>query len=202
VATWRDADDELSPLLEIALDAFFRFGYHATSVRDIAQRLKVTVPVLYYYHENKEAILFSLLDGSITSVISRCEQAIAEAPDEPGATFRYLVECLVLYMAQHGKRAAMDAEIRALGAKNRRRYVAKRNIVEQMMKETIADGIARGAFHVTSPRDTSRALLGMIWAITVWYKPGGRMSPAALAKSYVDIALHTVGARHAGPSRR
>jgi AcrR family transcriptional regulator len=195
---WRSADemtDQLTPILSHALDAFFELGYHGTSVRDIARRAGLTVPALYYHHENKEAILYRLLDGSISSVIERCKHAIAEAPDEPGGVFCNVIECLVLYMAQHGKRAAMDAEIRALGPENRRRYVAKRIIVEEMVESAIRDGVEQGVFEVSSAHETVRAILGMIWAITVWYKPGGKMSPADVAARYVDIALHTVGYR-------
>jgi AcrR family transcriptional regulator len=195
---WRspeDTSDALSPILASALDAFFELGYHGTSVRDIAKRTGLTVPALYYHHENKEAILYTLLQGSIASVIERCKQAVAEASGEPVGLFQNLIECLVLYMAQQGKRAAMDAEIRALSPKNHRRYAARRSVVEEMVESAIRAGVEAGDFHVSSPHDTMRALLGMIWTITVWYKPGGKMSPSQLAASYVDIALHTVGQR-------
>lgn len=185
--------DDLPPILNNALDAFFEFGYHGTSVRDIARRTGLTVPALYYHHENKEAILFTLLDGSISGVIERLRRAVAEAGDDPELVFRNLVECLALHMTQHGKRAAMDAEIRALGARNRKRYIAKRAIIEQLTEDSITGGVSAGIFQVTSPHETSRALLGMIWAITVWYRPDGPMSPDDVAASYVDIALHTVG---------
>jgi hypothetical protein len=63
-----------------------------------------------------------------------------------------------------------------------------------MLKTTISDGVASGDFHVSSPPDTARALLGMMQAITVWFRPGGAISAQSLADRYVDIALHTVGA--------
>lgn len=193
---WRsadEADDQITPILSHALDLFFELGYHGTSVRDIARRAGLTVPALYYHHENKEAMLYRLLDGSISSVTERCRQATKEAGDEPDDMFRNIIECLALYMTQHGKRAAMDAEIRALGPRNRRRYTAKRAVIEKMVESAISDGVTQGIFEISSARETTRAILGMIWAITVWYKPGGKMSPADVAASYVDIALHTVG---------
>ncbi|WP_375476370.1 TetR/AcrR family transcriptional regulator [uncultured Jatrophihabitans sp.] len=187
------SDDELSPILRSALAAFYEVGYHGTSVRDIARRTGLTVPALYYHHENKEAILYTLLDGSIDLVIDRCRQAVADAPDEPGAVFRNLVGCLARYMVEHGQRAAMDAEIRALGPANRARYAHKRSVVEAMVEDAIVIGVRDHVFTVASPHQTMRALLGMIWAITVWYRPDGTMSAAEVAASYVDIALHTVG---------
>jgi AcrR family transcriptional regulator len=95
-------------MLSTARDLFYEVGFHGTTVRDIAGRVGVTVPALYYHHSNKEAILAALLDRSIRSVIERCEQALDEAGDDPADRFRNLIECLALYMANHGKSAAMD----------------------------------------------------------------------------------------------
>ncbi len=46
---------ELSPILSAALDAFYEKGFHGASVRDIARRVGVTVPALYYHYDSKEA---------------------------------------------------------------------------------------------------------------------------------------------------
>jgi AcrR family transcriptional regulator len=197
---WRNADDEdLSPILATARDLFYEVGFHGTTVRDIAGRVGVTVPALYYHHANKEAILAALLDRSIGSVSERCEQAVSEAGDNPADRFRNLIECLTLYMANHRKSAAMDAEIRALSPAARKLYSNRRRHVEQMLADTIEAGATAGVFEVTSPADTARALLGMIQAITVWFSPGGgRMAASELAACYVDIAEHTVGLTEEG----
>jgi AcrR family transcriptional regulator len=194
---WRAGDDEeLTPILSVARDLFYEVGFHGTTVRDIAARVGVTVPALYYHHANKEAILAALLDRSIRAVIWRCEQALAEAGEDPADRFRNLIECLALYMASHRKSAAMDAEIRALSDEARRRYSAQRRQVEMMLVDTIAQGVSAGVFEVASPRDTGRALLGMVQAITLWFDPGrGRLTAPELAARYVDIAAHTVGLR-------
>jgi AcrR family transcriptional regulator len=192
---WRSSDGpELSPTLLVALDAFYENGYHGTSVRDIARRVGVTVPALYYHHENKQAILVALLDHSILAITEQCRAALAAAGDEPAKRFANLIECLVLYMAHHRKNAAMDAEIRALSPEHRTRYAAQRRVVEDMLTAAVKDGVDIGVFSVAVPRDTSRALLGIIQAIATWYVPGGRVTPKALARSYLDIAWHTAGA--------
>ena len=45
-------------VLRAAAQLFNEFGYHATSLAMVAQRLQVTKPTLYYYVQNKEEILF------------------------------------------------------------------------------------------------------------------------------------------------
>ncbi|WP_238005385.1 TetR/AcrR family transcriptional regulator [Dactylosporangium sp. AC04546] len=197
----RPGGPQLSHILNGALDAFYEVGFHGTTVRDIAERVGLTVPALYYHHRNKEAILAALLDHSISEVICRCEQALDEAGPDPRSRFENLIACLVLYMSQHRKSAAMDAEIRALGPENRKAYSAKRMVVERKLIDAIEAGVAAGDFEVDFPKETARALLGMCQAITVWYDPAGRVKPEALARRYQVIALRTVVAATAEPSR-
>ena len=68
-------------------------------------------------------------------------------------------------------------------------------VVERLLRSCIDDGVAAGVFSVAYPADTARALLGMVQAVTTWYRPGGRLSPQTLADRYVDIAVQAVGAR-------
>lgn len=192
---WRDSPTiELSPILSAALEAFHENGFHGTSVRDIASRVGVTVPALYYHHENKEMILFALLDASIDRLHQLCLAAVAEPVDAPEERFFNLVEGITRYMSKSGRLSYLDAEIRSLTPSRREVYVAKRDAIESMVLSAVEDGVAAGAFAVTSPRDTTRALLGMVQAITTWYRPDGDLSVDDVAVAYRDIAGHTVGA--------
>ncbi len=193
---WRDSPRvELTPILAAALDAFNEAGYHGTTVRDIARRVGVTVPALYYHYENKEAILFALQESSIQRLNDLCKAALTDAEGDPGEQFLNLVECLVLYMANSTKLAGLDAEIRSLNRDNLASYRRMRSRIEKMLLDTIRQAADAGVFEVTSPKDTARALLGMFQAVATWYRPGrGQLSPQMLARRYVDIAAHAVGA--------
>jgi AcrR family transcriptional regulator len=195
VPFWRQLPDlDLTPILSNALDAFFEMGFHGTTVRDLARRVGMTVPALYYHHENKEAILVALLDRSITKVQQLCDDALLEAGDDPASRFLNLVECLVLYMAHSTKMAYIDHELHVLSPKPHKNYTDKRRAVERMLRDTIQDGVDAGIFDVSAPAETARALLGMIQAVATWFKPGGRLTARAVAVRYLDIAAHTVGA--------
>lgn len=192
---WRQFDElVLSPILAGAVDAFHERGYHGTSVRDIARRVGVTVPALYYHYKNKEAMLVALLTGSMADVLARCRAAVEQAGDRPERQFAHLVECIVLWMVHRRQFAMLDSEIRALSPENRRHYAAMRKELENLLLRIVEDGIESGGFAVTFPADTTRALLGMLQAIATWYNPEGPLTPEQLARRYVDIALRTVGA--------
>ena len=53
--------DTRERILEVAIDLFIEEGYEKTSLREIAERVGVTKPALYYHFENKEAIFRTLL---------------------------------------------------------------------------------------------------------------------------------------------
>ena len=192
---WRESPSiVLSPILTCALDAFYENGFHGTSVRDIASRVGVTVPALYYHHENQEMILFTLLDSSIGQLHRMCESALAEPVDEPEMVFFNLIESITRYMSKSGKISYLDSEIRSLSPELRKVYVSKRDVVEAMVLAQVEAGFKSKVFELTSPRDTTRALLGMVQAITTWYKPEGNLTIDDVAAMYRDIAAHTVGA--------
>jgi AcrR family transcriptional regulator len=192
---WRSgAKLQLNPIQSAALDAFSEQGYHGTTVRDIARRVGVTVPALYYHYENKEGMLFALLDRSIDRLNGVCEQAVAEAGADVAQQFLNVVEAIVRYMAHSTKLASLDPEIRALNPDHRAAYAAKRRRIEERLVAVVEQGRDEGSFDVVSPRDAARALLGMFQAIALWYRPGGRTTPTALAATYVDLAAHAVGA--------
>jgi AcrR family transcriptional regulator len=188
----------LPPILAGALEAFEEHGYHGTTVRDIARRVGVTVPALYYHYENKQAMLVELLMGSMGALLKRCRTAVAGADDDPVSRFRVLVECIVLFMGHRTTRGVLESEIRSLVPNNRVRYIALRDELEGMLHDIVADGVKAGQFDTEYPVEAGRAVLTMCNAVGRWYHPHGLMPPAELASRYVSVALGAVGYRPSG----
>ena len=204
---WRvSAPAELSPILLHTLAAFEEHGYHGTSVRDIARRVGVTVPALYYHYENKQAMLFALLSGSMASLLDKCRTALAEAGPDPVARLCALIECIVLFMAYRGSKGLLDSEIRSLEPDNRAAYLALRDQLDEQTHAVIADGVHKGAFNTEYPVEAGRALLTMCHAVARWYHLGGELTPEELADRYVTLALgmleHRPAKRRSRPSTR
>lgn len=204
---WRvSAPAELSPILLHTLAAFEEHGYHGTSVRDIARRVGVTVPALYYHYENKQAMLFALLSGSMKSLLDKCRTALTEAGPDPVARLSALIECTVLFMAYRGSKGLLDSEIRSLEPDNRAAYLALRDQLDEQTHAVIADGVHKGVFHTEYPVEAGRALLTMCHAVARWYHLGGELTPEELADRYVTLALgmleHRPAKRRSRPSTR
>jgi AcrR family transcriptional regulator len=191
---WRvSTPAELSPILAHTLAAFEEHGYHGTSVRDIARRVGVTVPALYYHYENKQAMLVALLTLSMEALLAKCRAAIAETAPDPVAGFSALVECIVRFMAYRGSKGLLDSEIRSLEPANQTAYIAQRDQLDHAMRLLVVDGVDKGLFHTEHPVEAGRAVLTMCHAVARWYHLGGELSPAELAQRYVGFGLGLVG---------
>ncbi|OQR65657.1 TetR family transcriptional regulator [Streptomyces maremycinicus] len=183
---------DLHPILTHAMEAFNEQGYHGTSVRDIAGRVGVTVPALYYHYENKQALLATLLETSIRDVLDRCRAAAEEAGDDPLARFCGMVESIVLYMAHRQQLAFLDTEIRSLEPQNRARYVALRDYLEHMLLDTVEAGRAQGVFTTPIPVDAVRSVLIMCQGVANWFREDGPLTAEEVAERHVLLSLGTV----------
>jgi len=68
-------------LLDSALDVFVAQGYHAAAMDDIAERARVSKPVLYQHFPGKLDLYLGLLDTACDRVIANCRQALASTQD-------------------------------------------------------------------------------------------------------------------------
>lgn len=194
VPKWRRVDPPaLSAILSAALEAFYENGFHGASVRDISQRVGVTIPTLYYHHKNKEGLLLALLEYSTSDVVARAHAASAAGGEEPIQKLANVIEAIVLPMTIRSRLAAVEGEVRYLSPENRLRYRVVRKGIEDVVLGIVDDGQARGVFQVIDSRETTRAMLAMCQAIPRWYDADGPLSPETVAQKYVEIALTMVG---------
>lgn len=192
VETFSRAGAASPRILAVALAEIVQRGYDATSVRTIAREVGVTVPVLYYYYENKQAILVALLDTAMGLVTSRVEEALASAGDDPVRRLSAVVEAVCLYMAGHPDLAFLDSERRSLDPANLEHYLAQRDRIDAVVDAAIADGVATGLFRTAMPGTVRRAILSMCQGIATWFRQDGPTTPAETAAEHVRIALAAV----------
>lgn len=199
---WRVCEPvEMSNILQAASEAFFEHGFHGTSVRDIASRVGVTVPALYYHHDNKEAILVAVLEAAIHDLRPRGEAAVADGGGDPLLEIANLVRCIALHVTVRAGLAALDSEYRYLSAEARGHYAEVRKQNELLMRGVVERGNREGVFVVQDPSEATRALLGMLQAITRWYDPRRSLTPDDVADRYVALALATLGVSPDAASR-
>lgn len=185
----RFAPRSLSPILTAALAAFVEGGFHGASVRDIAQRVGVTVPTLYYHHGSKQGLLLALLERSMTELTLRTEMALSEAGDDPLTRLVDVVDCTVRFMCHRTDTAVLDAQARFLDDDAHAVYERPRDAFERRVRTVVEAGVDAGVFTTDHPKDTTRILLGSYQSIATWYRADGDLGPEEVAARHVAFTL-------------
>lgn len=184
-----------SDIIQAAAQIFREKGYHATSMRAIADAVHLRKASLYHHVESKQEILAAVLDRALDLLIEDLA-AIVERDLPPE---RKLRQAIVSYI----KRLTADADLaavlllehRSLNSALRRRHIARRDRYEELWRIMVRQGIEEGAFREVDVPLTTFALLGVQnWLIT-WYRPGGRFTPEQVAEFFCDLFLDGLRAR-------
>jgi AcrR family transcriptional regulator len=175
-------------ILAVAVAAFNQYGYDATSMGVLAERLGLSKSAIYHHFASKDEILERALDEALSGlegVLDEADAARGRAADRLDRVLRGAVHVLVdklpyvtLLLRVRGN---TEVERRAL---ERRRTFDRR--VMALVTEARDEGSLRSDIDV---RIVERLLFGMINSIVEWYRPGGKEDADRLADDVIAVAL-------------
>jgi AcrR family transcriptional regulator len=182
-------------LIDAALEQFDERGYRGTSIRQIAARAGCTASGFYEHFRSKHAILLEIIDATYTAASAEVEAAVALAGDDPASRLEAAVwaQCEFQMRSQRACRVA-GTELSNLERCDRERLLAKRVRLAQITHEIICDGAVSGAFDVSEPEATTRALTAICGALGSSYDPGGHHVPRQIAQAHCELAARLAGA--------
>ncbi len=174
-------------LTRVAIACFSARGYHATTIRQVAEQARVSIGLIYHYVEDKEDLLFLALEEVLTSYRRQIPLALENLTD-PLQRFCAAVRCYCRI-----NDASIDATVLAYretkSLRRDRRALIKQHELEtnKLIAACITDCIAAGAF---APVDVELMTYQIVmfshaWALKAWHF-AGRMT----VDDYVDRGLH------------
>lgn len=179
-------------ILRAAVVLFRERGYHGSSMRTLASRLRMEAASLYYHYPSKQDILFAILDRTLDELLTGVGRAVATA-DGPEARLRAAVRFHVLFHTDSQHEAFVSAsELRSLTQANLRLVLARRDEYERVFRGLLTAGVRAGVFQVPDVRLTAMAILTMCTGVATWFSEGGRLAPEAIADRYVEMILRSV----------
>ncbi|MBP0483394.1 TetR/AcrR family transcriptional regulator [Sagittula salina] len=172
---------------------FARHGFAAVSMRQIAADVGLQVGALYNYTPDKQALLFSLLEGHMLDLMTAWEAA---APSSgPLARLEAFVRFhIAFHLARPEAVFIAYMELRNLTEENFAKIGRLRHDYEQRLEQILRDGRAEGRFDIADTKLTTLALIAMLTGVTTWYRDGGRLGPEAVADHYWSMVLKAVSA--------
>ena len=175
-------------ILEVAVAAFNEYGYDATSMGVLADRLGLSKSAIYHHFASKDEILERALDqalGALEGVLDEPAASDGSAADRLDHVLRGAVHVLVdrLPYVTLLLRVRGNTEIERTALARRRAFDRR---VMALVETAQAEGTLRTDI---DGRIVERLLFGMINSIVEWYRPGGREDAARLADDVIAVAL-------------
>lgn len=177
-------------ILDRASRLFSERGYHATSMRDLAAELGMQGGSLYAHISGKEELL--------VEIVNQASQQFDGALFTLRGTDLKADEKLREAMRRHIQVVAdnMDSatvffhEWKHLSPEAYGRVTGWRDSIDVFYRELVTQGIQEGTFRADLDVKMSAYLIlsAVNWAYT-WYRPGGPMTPRAVADHFADMLL-------------
>ena len=171
-------------VLTTAAQLFNERGFHATSLDDIAARLNVTKPTLYYYVKNKDEILLQCVSKGLTMMLEGIDASRAAG----GKAIDQLMTCMQVY----ARIVTMDFGMclirvgdEQLPPESRKELRRLKSAIDQEFRRLVAEGVAEGSLQPCDPKMTAFVIAGALSWIGRWYQPDGEYTPEQVAQQCI-----------------
>ena len=176
-------------LLQAAVEAFAEKGFTATTTRDIASRAGMSPAAVYVHHDTKESLLFTVSVEGHQAALDVLTSAGQDAPDHM-ERLRAMVRAFSTWHAVNSRVGRIvQYEFDALTPEHRAEIADQRRRIERVMRDTLAAGVADGAFEIDDVPGTARAILSLSIDLVRWFSPRGSHSADDIALLHADLAV-------------
>ncbi|RSM85552.1 TetR/AcrR family transcriptional regulator [Kibdelosporangium aridum] len=177
-------------LLAEATKLFAKQGFDRTSVQEIVEAAGVTKGAMYHYFGSKDDLLHEIYGRVLREQLDRLEKfAASEAPapervrgaaaDVVITTIENLDDFKIFSQSMHHLSPAKQRAVRA----ERRKY-------HERFRSLVEEGQRAGGFRNDVPADlVVDYFFGSVHHLGVWYRKGGKLSPAQIADHYADLLI-------------
>ncbi len=204
-----DTSEAREEIIQAAAEVFMEFGYAASAIDAVADRLGATKGRIYHYYRSKADLYFDVQIAAMERLLAEIEP-LARAEGSPTErlyrmalrhTDILLAEPATQKVAVQGLELNLLADEAARHVKTLRRIVRMRDEYEQLFAEVIDAGARAGVFVDLPPRLATKPLFGALNWVTVWFKPRKLQRPEDLREIAVTLTDYAVRGLLKEPTR-
>jgi AcrR family transcriptional regulator len=192
-----------SEIVRAAAEVFMEFGFTATSIDAVAERLGATKGRIYHYYRSKAELYFDVQIAAMERLMGEIEPIArgsgSAAERLEAMALRHatiLMEDLPMQkVAVRGLERELLGAAAARHAKTLRAIIRLRDDYEQIFAEVIDAGIRDGFFVDIPPRLATKPFFGALNWLTVWYVPRRLQKPediAEIARTLAGFAMRGI----------
>ena len=180
--------DTRDHLVKTAIHLFAQKGYFDTSIRDIGNKASVSNSIVYHYFENKEELLFEILQTPSNELLQTLTEIEQKVP-EP-------LECLRQMLLAHTITFTLKRkyESRIMAAESYWLRGKKRQIIKQIQRDIYAIYMRKlkqldeaGLIRDVDLTVMCFSIFGVINSFYDWYHEGGRLTLEEVGQNLVKI---------------
>ena len=184
--------DRKDEIIKIATVLFSENGYDNTSIRELARNVELSVAGLYYFFQNKEEILFNILNRTLTSLLEYVQLAINKDND-PQTNITKVIDHFVKEVVDNKMEIVLLLkESQRLKPEQLAIIKKKERGVIKLIKNEISRLSNEGRLKNFNLTSTTFTLLAIINFTRYWYDPRGQLSTKEFVTETTDLFLNGV----------
>lgn len=173
-------------VLRTAAQLFNEKGYAASTLDEVAERLGVSKPTVYYYVDSKDAILFECVRTGLEllqNAIREADAAGGRAIDKLIAAMRQYVGIVTMDFGMCVIRVGEDP----LPPDRRQKLRRMKADLDLEFRSLIRQAIAEGSIAPCDPKVAAFTVAGALSWVGRWYRPDGGLAPADIATQCIAV---------------
>lgn len=174
----------------VSIELFFKKGYFATSISEIAKGSGIQKASIYYHYPSKEELLFSILKYTMDDLTAYLNKNISGVDDVESRMRAAVHSHVRFHLDRQKENFIANSELRGLTSEHYREIVKKRNEYELIFQDIIREGIDKKVFPQGDVKILSYAILTLCTAGASWFKPAGRLTADEVAVIYEKFILN------------
>ena len=175
-------------VLEVAVRAFNEFGYDATSMGTLADRLGLSKSAIYHHFPSKDSVLEAALDEGLGALEGVLLEPGALA-GSPAARLQFVLERAVHVLVERLPYVTLLLRLRGNTSVERAALDRRREFDRAVTALVLAARDAGELRADIDPRVAERLIFGMINSLVEWYRPEGAEDAKRLAADVLAVAV-------------
>jgi len=186
------AAERRAQLVDVGRSVFARRGYEAASVEEIAERAKVSKPIVYEHFGGKEGLYAVVVDREIEQIVRRIVDAMSSG--SPRERLERSALAFLTYVEEHPDGFAVLLRDAAPSKRSGQMPALMYDLADRV-GDIFAEQFRNAGYDPKAAPIYAHALVGMIAFVGQWWTETRKPPPAETVASHI-AALAWMGLRH------
>jgi AcrR family transcriptional regulator len=183
---------EKEKIIEVAVNLFGEKGFAATSIREIANQLNISVAALYYYFKSKEDLLFTIIESIGNDLLGILQKA-KEDSDDPLEQLKKMLRGQICLVPKKRNRVKVFVEEQHnLSKKDKKIIYQQHRKIYDIYVDQLKELKRRKILSVEPPFLAAFAVFGMVNWCYRWYRENRNLSIEDVAEALITVFFYGV----------